>query len=460
VRIYLHEAEYEGDDLVLGQYLETLNRPEGLTDQQFQRLRKKSRNFLVRDGYLFKRGRKRNVPPRRVVGLSEQRLEIIRGLHDEIGHCGKQSTYDQISRRYQWKGMYDDVANYVKSCEECQRRARIRYEEPLHPTWSTTVLEKVGVDVVHMPTSGNYGYIVFARDDLTGWVEGRALLAANSKSVAKFLYEDIICRHGCPRRMVMDRGTENLNLTKELLEDYRIQHTLISAYHPQSNGLVERGHDSIVNSLAKYSKKPNEWVQHLPLALWADRVSVRRSMGYSAFELLYGRDCLLPIQFSIQSWSMIVWEKVRTHDDLMVARMRQLDQRNLHECQAAENLRNSRKANKAYYDQHKRLRPEHQQLHVGDLVLLHRTQNLKTYDSRRKLDDRWFGPYRIREIPEDSTFYLLEEIDGTPLAATIAGNRLKKFFSRRSIDEFRGNLQERGERDDGEENNDGGNDEE
>jgi len=64
-RIYLHEAEYEGDDLVLGRYLETLQRPEGMTDQQFQRLRKKSRGFLVRDGYLYKRSRKRNVPPGR-----------------------------------------------------------------------------------------------------------------------------------------------------------------------------------------------------------------------------------------------------------------------------------------------------------------------------------------------------------------------------------------------------------
>jgi hypothetical protein len=51
---------------------------------------------------------------------------------------------------------------------------------------------------VHMPNSGGYKYIVFARDDLSGWVEGRALTAANSKNIAKFLYEDVIARHGCP----------------------------------------------------------------------------------------------------------------------------------------------------------------------------------------------------------------------------------------------------------------------
>ena len=85
--------------------------------------------------------------------------------------------------------MYEDVLKYVKSCEECQRQARIRYEESLHPTWSTIVWEKIGV----------------ARDDLSGWVEGRALANVSSKNVSKFIYEEIICRHGCPKRIVMDR---------------------------------------------------------------------------------------------------------------------------------------------------------------------------------------------------------------------------------------------------------------
>ena len=37
-RIYLHEGEYEGEDLTLGRYLETLQRPDNLTNQQYQQL--------------------------------------------------------------------------------------------------------------------------------------------------------------------------------------------------------------------------------------------------------------------------------------------------------------------------------------------------------------------------------------------------------------------------------------
>jgi len=96
VRIYLHEAEYDGDDLILGRYLETLQRPEGMIDQQFQQLRKKSRIFFVRDGYLFTRSRKYETPPRRVIGKPEQRLEALRELHDETCHRGRQGIYDQM----------------------------------------------------------------------------------------------------------------------------------------------------------------------------------------------------------------------------------------------------------------------------------------------------------------------------------------------------------------------------
>jgi len=46
------------------------------------------------------------------------------------------------------------------------------------------------------------------------------------------------------------------------------------------------------------------------------------------------------------------------------------------------------------------------------------------------LDDRWFGPYRVEEVMPDSTYYRLEELDETPLTASFAENRLKKFFTR------------------------------
>jgi len=46
-----------------------------------------------------------------------------------------------------------------------------------------------------------------------------------------------------------------------------------------------------------------------------------------------------------------------------------------------------------------------------------------------KLHDQWIGRYRIVEIPPNSTFYKLAELDSTPYKdPTVAGNRIKKFF--------------------------------
>ena len=324
-------------------------------------------------------------------------------------------TFEHVSRRYQWKGMWEDVSDFVKSCDECQRRSNRRYEEPLHPTWSRTVWEKVGVDVVYMPLSEEgFGFLVIARDDLSGWIEARALVSANSMSVAKFIHEEVICRHGCPRSIVIDNGPENQGVTEDLLKYCRIKNLKISSYHPQSNALVERGHADFVNALSKFCLgKPGveKWPKYVPLALWADRVSVRRTTGYSAFQLVYGRDCLLPVDFAVASWSVVDWEnEVRTRKDLLLARMKQLDERVLAESWAAAELERSRRTNKSYFDDVKRLRPPGQQLKVRNLVLLHNSS--KTPGMRQtKLDYNWLEPYQVWEV-STSGYYRLEELDG------------------------------------------------
>lgn len=272
-RIYLHDTEYDDDDLIL-RYLETLQWPEGMSDQYFQQFHKRLFTFLIRDGHLFKRSRKHGSSSRRVIGKLEQRPKVLRDLHDIIGHRGRQEIYDQLHRRYQWREMDNDV-NYVKSCEECRRRSRVRQKKLLHPTWSMMIWENRRRLFALSCEERRIRIRCVCKRQFEQI--SRRTQAADAKSMTKFTYKNAICRHGCPRRIILDRGSENLNLTKDLLEHYKINLTVVSSYHPQVNDLVERGHDSIVNFLSKYcSKKSEEWIKYLPLALYADRVSVRR----------------------------------------------------------------------------------------------------------------------------------------------------------------------------------------
>ena len=142
----------------------------------------------------------------------------------------------------------------------------------------------------------------------------------------------------------------------------------------------------------------------------------------------------MPIELTIESWQTVNWEAVKTREDLILARMQQLDHRRVSETIAADNFQNSRKANKVYFDQHHRLRPQNQQLKEGDLVLLYDSALQKNRNT--KFNDRWRGPFRIVEKPENSTFYRLEELDGTPLSGTTAGDRVKKFYSRKELEEI------------------------
>ena len=70
-------------------------------------------------------------------------------------------------------------------------------------------------------------------------------------------------------------------------------------------------------------------------------------------------------------------------------------------------------------------------LRIGDLVLLRNSSIEKSHNKKhgRKLDIRWIGPYRIREV-RDNGSYLLAELDGTELRGSVAGNRLKRFCVR------------------------------
>jgi hypothetical protein len=119
---------------------------------------------------------------------------------------------------------------------------------------------------------------------------------------------------------------------------------------------------------------------------------------------MYGRDCLLPVELSLASWSCVDWFGIETREDLILARMRQLDERVLNESPAAAELEQSRKGNKAYFDQHKRI--QNQPLKVGDLVLLHGkfTNRITAF----KLHNRWNGPYLIHKVGSCGYYWLQE----------------------------------------------------
>jgi hypothetical protein len=402
-----------------------------MTLKEFNKFKKEALKFKVQENHLFRRNSK-NVPLRRVIDHPEERMRIIESLHDESGHRGREGTYRRIADRYWWDNMYDEVKKYVKTCEACQLRDPTREEEALHPTWVSVLWEKVGLDVTYMPPDRGKSFLVVARDDLSGWVEARALPDVKSWRVAKFLWEDVICRHGCFGKLVVDGGPENKAVVEEITTRYGIKRVVVSAYHPPANGMIERGHRPIADSLAKMTKESKGWTDNLHAVLWADRTTVKSTTGLTPFYLNCGSEPILPIELDIPTWRVLPWDTVRTTADLLAMRARQLQRRDEDMEEARDLVRRMREQGKENFDALHNTKDK--EIAADDLVLLHDTQHESDKSSNRKLNNRWRGPFRVKQAIADKGTYLLEELDGAPLAGTVAANRLKKFHARQPLE--------------------------
>jgi Integrase zinc binding domain/Integrase core domain len=148
---------------------------------------------------------------------------IMYMMHDNelAGHFGIETTYEKTKERYWWKNMRKDIESYVKSCWKCQMRGKPIGRNELHPIEINEPFEMIGIDIVGPLSETEKGnrYIVVAIDYFTKWPEAKALKEATAKEVTEFIWEDIVCRHGCPKRILSDRGTHfNNKLMENLME--------------------------------------------------------------------------------------------------------------------------------------------------------------------------------------------------------------------------------------------------
>ena len=112
--------------------------------------------------------------------------------------------------------MYQDVEQYIKSCHECQICSVKKVEISVTISAPATIFSKLYVDVMLMFKARGYKYIVVARDDLTLATKGKALQKFLAANLAKFFWEEIICRYSAIGKVVTDNGPEVEGAFEEL----------------------------------------------------------------------------------------------------------------------------------------------------------------------------------------------------------------------------------------------------
>ena len=98
----------------------------------------------------------------------------------------------------------------------------------------------------------------------------------------------------------MDGGPENRGLKRYMLNKYKTQIRIILVYHLVSNRIVKTGHKPVKDTLSKMIDSIRKgWVKLLPLVLFADKTTVKRTTGITLYKVLIGEDIILPIKAKV-----------------------------------------------------------------------------------------------------------------------------------------------------------------
>lgn len=167
---------------------------------------------------------------RRVPGIKSQlvvptplRHEILIGGHNDplSGHLGVNKTYEKLRERYYWPKMFPDVQFSCLSCTHYQikKSPKRRHTAPELFIPVEGAFDRVEVDCLGpfpVSNSGNR-YIVVFSDYLTRYPEAFAVPSIDAPTIADLLVNEILPRHGAPRTLLSDRGSNFLSsLVKEV----------------------------------------------------------------------------------------------------------------------------------------------------------------------------------------------------------------------------------------------------
>lgn len=324
--------------------------------------------------------------------------------------------------------MFVNVSDFVRSCNACQFRSKSRPIMSYNPSWTVAVLRKFHIDTVYMP-KGRRGmrYLLQAMEPAIGWPEARAAKRNTSKAWAKFIYTDIICRFSCIPVFVCDNGPEFKGAVKYLFDKYNIICVLVAPYHPEANGVAERAHPTLVNSILKASgTNASDWPLYLHGALLAMRTTTSRMTGYTPYYLLYGQNPVFGFDVADRTWSALDWYAVKDTADLLALRLKQITRREVDIGRAMDRVNENRKKAVEAHERKYAGKIQKEMWPIGTLVLVHQTWLDNQHGHKGAL--RWAGPYVVRRVID--RFYELMELDGTIMKGAFAADRIKKFFYR------------------------------
>jgi hypothetical protein len=212
--------------------------------------------------------------------------------------------YHDLKAQFWWAHKKCETARYVAECDMCQRvkadHMRLaRLLQPLSiPAWNW---EDISMDfIVGLPLTGRkFNSIWVIIDRLTK--SAHFILVHTfyrAEKYAELYISRILCMHGVPTT-IFDRGPQFIARFWEQLNDSLGTHLIHgSAYHPQTDGQIERVNLILDDMLRAYVLNyPDKWDKCLPLAEFSYNNSYQESLRMAPFEAFYDRRCRTPVNW-------------------------------------------------------------------------------------------------------------------------------------------------------------------
>jgi hypothetical protein len=162
------------------------------------------------------------------------------------GHLGVPVTYRRMKQIFAWKGMKSVVQDFVQSCVICQQAKPDKAKSPglLQPMpMPNAAWQIISIDFVEcLPLSGNANCILVVVDKFTKYAHFLLLKHPyTAMTVSKLFLDQVYRLHGMPLFIISDRDKVFTSLFwRELFSLAQIQLRMSTAYHPQTEGQIER----------------------------------------------------------------------------------------------------------------------------------------------------------------------------------------------------------------------------
>ena len=259
--------------------------------------------YYKKNGVLMRKWRPPDVPSdaewavkHQVVLPKSYRNGVLSIAHETplAGHLGVSKTYNKILNYFFWPLIKTDVSNFCRSCHTCQMVGKPNQKiprAPLHPIpafeepFSRVIIDCVGP--LPKTKSGNE-FLLTIMCASTRFPEAIPLRNIKAKTIVRALIK-FFTLVGLPKSIQSDQGSNFMSgLFQQVMSELNIEQYKSSAYHPESQGALERFHQTLKNMIRTYCfQTEKHWDEGIHLLLFASRESVQESLGFSPFELVF-----------------------------------------------------------------------------------------------------------------------------------------------------------------------------